>query len=410
MWNTFSDSLIKLDKASQEYITSFSGIDDNSKEFGILKKNGFIVFEQLDEFGRICLYEKQELFSRETDASYTIALGMGCNYCCEYCYEASANRSEVMTPEIASQVAEYICSQHSSTSHIQNISITWFGGEPLLYTDVLELISQKVIEYTTQNNIKYSARIITNGRFLDELTLITLQKYCVKSAQITIDGKRELYIKSKGASPEDFDSVISNVLSASGKIRLNIRLNIQNNDLCEAIAITDYLLSECDLIGKISLDFAFINDYSLSVNDARQAYIDYVDNYSRWVDYIVRQYGANKVGITVPRRKITFCGAVKVGNVCIGANGQLFRCFDNFGDNSMVVGDIWQGRFFNDTESLYYSRSYYAPENECTKCEWLPVCMGGCISQRIGGYGGFDCERYKHLQFKLKLLEGGVRI
>jgi len=59
IWNTYSNALLVLDKNEQEYIRTFTGIDDNSNSFNLLKANGFIVYEHLDEFGRVCMEEKQ---------------------------------------------------------------------------------------------------------------------------------------------------------------------------------------------------------------------------------------------------------------------------------------------------------------------------------------------------------------
>jgi len=58
VWNTYSDALLKLEKSGQKYIQTFNGNADKSYEFELLKTNGFIVYEQIDEFGRICLQEK----------------------------------------------------------------------------------------------------------------------------------------------------------------------------------------------------------------------------------------------------------------------------------------------------------------------------------------------------------------
>jgi len=266
LWNTYSNALLKLDKSSQKYIQKFNGIDDKSNEFSLLKENGFIVYEHLDEFGRICFEEKQSLFTYNADTlSFIIAPGMKCNYNCSYCFESKSDLSGIMQPEVACDVADYICQRLRNNPNARRLRVTWFGGEPLLYVNIVEIISHKLIEFTKQNNIKYYASIITNGRFLNSKTLSKLQEFCVTKAQITVDGMRELYCISKGALPNDFDCVIDNICNAADKIKISVRLNIPNNvDVVkEAIDITNYLFSERGLFGKVHVYLAYVCDYSL---------------------------------------------------------------------------------------------------------------------------------------------------
>ena len=89
IWNTYSNALLLLDKNDQEYIRTFTGFDDKSEYFDLLKTNGFIVYEQLDEFGRVCMEEKQAYFTPNPDyVEILIILGMGCNCKCNYCFQA----------------------------------------------------------------------------------------------------------------------------------------------------------------------------------------------------------------------------------------------------------------------------------------------------------------------------------
>lgn len=413
IWNTYSNALLELKKSGQEYVQSFVGIKDKSYEFDLLKANGFIVYEQIDEFGRICLQEKQSLFTcNPTSISFVIALGMTCNYNCGYCFQAAADKSKAMTTDTAEKVAEYICQQLDENLNIRNLRITWFGGEPLLHTNLIDIISRKIIKYTLQNDISFHAHIITNGRFLDKNTLLLLKECYIKTAQITVDGTRDLYCNSKGASSDDFDSVIENICFSAERIKLSIRLNIPNNDAKEAIAITDYLLTQRELLGKVHVYFAYVCDYSLSPKVSQQAYANHVQNYFEWINHIIEHYDMSEVKKLILNRgrKTTSCGLIETHNACIGPQGELYKCEHCFGNNSLIIGNIWQGRFFNEAETVYYTTIDDSSKDKCSGCEYLPMCMGDCANDYVSGFVRFDCETRKRLFLKLKLLEVGVRI
>jgi len=407
IWNTYSDALIELDERSQKYIHTFVGNDDGSDDFNLLKKHGFIVYEQIDEIGRICLQEKQELFTKNPRAlTIIIVPGMQCNYSCDYCFEANSDKSGVMTSETALDVATYICQKLSSNPNIQELRIMWFGGEPLLYVNIMETISRKVIAYTQMNNIIYRARITTNGRFLTQDTLTLLKELSIEWAQITVDGTSSSYCKSKGASPEDYKCVIENICNAAGKIGISIRLNIFDSDANEAIAITDYLLKECNLLGKIHIYFTQVCDYLSPQEISRHAYVTYANNYLIWLEHIITHYGTKSVKILTPKQKNTSCGLIRASNTCIGPSGELYRCEHCFGDVSMISGSIYTGRYFNKADLSYYSTINM--QSKCSKCEYVPICMGACANDCLRGFVRIDCETYKHIQFELKLMEGGV--
>ena len=411
MWNTYSNALIQLEESGQKYIQTFSGIDDESNEFKMLKDNGFIVYQQLDEFGRICVEEKLAMYNDNPDnLSFVIAPGTGCNYSCSYCFEASADKASVMTPEIANEVAEFICNQLKDKPNATELHIRWFGGEPLLYVNTIEIISQKVIKYAQHNNIKYSASILTNGRFLDEATLVKLQNLCIERLQITVDGTRDVYIKSKGASQEDFDCVMDNICNSATKIKTVVRLNIPNNDADKAIAISDYLLSERKLLGKIRVYFAYVCNFLLPQDPSKEAYKNYTQNYFLWESHMLKHYSIARTKFLSLTKATTNCGLIKVSNICIGPNGEFYKCEHSFGIDSMIIGNIWQGRFFNLAERAYYTMVDDPIKIKCSQCEYLPVCMGGCANDHITGFVCFDCENYKQFLYRQKLLEGGIFI
>ncbi len=409
LWNTFSGALISLDKNSVDYIDRFSRVDDKTKEFSILKNNGFIVNENIDETGLILSHEKSSLYSLSQETMYiVVSLGLGCNYNCVYCFQNEHNGTMFMDTSTAQDVAAYICKNIENRNNLKRINIKWFGGEPLLYMDALEIISKEIIKTAEKRKLEYMAGIITNGRFLNLTYINKLKKLKVTKAQITIDGMSENYCANKRASEEDFFSVIENVKMAASMINVTIRLNIAENNAEEAIKITDYLLTKCSLKNKIKIYFAYIKKFKLSKEEGESNYKKYVDNYLQWLKYVVHKYGFVVAKGTYPLRKITSCGYIRTGSLCIGCNGMLFKCESCFDEKDKIIGDIWTGRYYNKVEEYYKIPADKRKNGICLKCSYLPVCMGGCVNDELNNDYEMECKAHAKMLFTLKLAEGGI--
>lgn len=106
-----------------------------------LAYGGFIVDEGLNEFLEIESYCEENRKQTET-LGLTICPTMACNFACEYCFESSQDCKDKMTEKVQEDIFQFVKSV--SPSHL---SITWFGGEPLLAMDVIESLSKKFMDY-----------------------------------------------------------------------------------------------------------------------------------------------------------------------------------------------------------------------------------------------------------------------
>lgn len=131
-------------------------------------------------------------------------------------------------------------------------------------------------------------------------------------------------------------------------------------------------------------------------------------NYLQWIDYFVDRYGVSHR--PYPERIKQYCGRISVSNFCIGPRGELHRCLHCIGDKTKIIGDIWNGFFYNIADALFFSAVDSSLKKECPHCSYLPICMGACVKDRIKGYVRHDCESDKQLWIKLKLLSIGVKI
>jgi uncharacterized protein len=139
----------------------------SEKNAALLKNTeyaGFVVDDSLDEIGR--LVEIQQKQKASTDNLYlTIAPTFDCNFGCPYCFETAKHGT--MKENIQQAVIDFIKSQIEQLQS-NNISLTWYGGEPLLAKDIIVSMSHKINALAKTYSLTSSFNIITNGYLIDE--------------------------------------------------------------------------------------------------------------------------------------------------------------------------------------------------------------------------------------------------
>jgi len=71
--------------------------------------------------------------------SLIIAPTTGCNFECPYCFEPKKNPRSV-TKETIDKIIDYVNNQ----KEIETVSLTWYGGEPLLMEAEIETIHKRL--------------------------------------------------------------------------------------------------------------------------------------------------------------------------------------------------------------------------------------------------------------------------
>lgn len=113
-----------------------------------------------------------------------------CNLRCPYCYASGGNygqKKQMMDLSTAVDSIKYVL--HNEPS-LQEISIDFFGGEPLLNYEVIERFIEIIEDKYPMINFKYG--IVTNGTIMNE----RISKFIKKNkfhVMITIDGPKEYH-------------------------------------------------------------------------------------------------------------------------------------------------------------------------------------------------------------------------
>lgn len=162
IYNSYSNSLALLDSDDIEMYDKIEERKELPKEFQELKDMNFVLDDDDDELSKI----KYELLSsrfNNSNLSLTIAPTLACNFNCSYCYEKNAENKKSMNESTENSIIEFISEQ---IERLNTLTISWYGGEPLLEFDRIKRLSEKIIKMCDEHNVIYTAFIVTNGYLL----------------------------------------------------------------------------------------------------------------------------------------------------------------------------------------------------------------------------------------------------
>ncbi len=92
-----------------------------------------------------------------------------------------------MAPEIQDDIAR-LAERMLDASKAKKLAITWFGGEPLMATDVIEALSARLIRVAEERGCTYETWIFTNGYLLSEDVVDLLLRCRINNVHIPLDG------------------------------------------------------------------------------------------------------------------------------------------------------------------------------------------------------------------------------
>ncbi len=322
---------------------------------------------------------------RKSTLSITIMPAMGCNFSCPYCYQKKGN-SKFMNKETQKAVLKFIDDQ---IHEYDAISLTWYGGEPLLKPDIVVSLAKNINDIASSNKVKVKRHsMVSNGILLDKSTVSELSKVGLHHIQISIDS---LVYKSPSARGVIDDKgnpsiLLKNILLAKEYINIKLRVNVhkENRDELGSIinVLKKYNLDKFITLARVTSDSSFSGLVSSNNSMA-------VKDYS-----LLEQYTSNKSVaslINKLRPRDSFCSSPTGSMFVIDADGNLYRCWRNADDPKYSVGTVFDGTKDTCTEKKW---KLYQPLDcaECLNCKVAPLCMGGCAHSGLFLTKGFKAQ------------------
>jgi len=400
--NTISKSITELEDNYKNIIENNNLSELSEEEQTYLLKNGFAVSDEIDEIG-LLRYRSNKLKNSKEEMEFVIAPTLSCNFKCSYCFESP--RIGCMSDKTQQDVLLFIFNKTKSSEN-KRIHIIWFGGEPLLYPDIVINMNQKIYDYCQENGKELKSDIITNGYLLTQDLLQRLKTAHIDHFQITMDGikdihdSRRMLCNGRGT----YDIIYNNLKFFKNlDLTVSLRVNVDKNNIAtfnlfeKEIMDLNNLNIECSpaLVEVSSRHFDDImND--CFVEDESRSY--YYNN-----SYIKKYYDTFKISDYSLR--LFFCEAEHHHSYAIDELGNVYKCWNSLGVDKDILCTVTDENYNPTILSTFFARDPFS-EDDCRECPYIPICAGGCLMQKKLHNKNFcaDCK-YIFLQSAIREID-----
>ena len=389
LYNLVTSSVALLGTGEYEQISKGEFSSPEVMEMAV--ENGFVVPYGEDELEKVLAIQRMNNFSTRF-AGFQILPTTACNARCFYCYEHSY-KPEHMNQVTADSVPAFI---EGYMDMVDDIHITWFGGEPLLELDRIASLSGELMRLAEKHGIGYTSDMITNGSLADRAIVRKLVEQCgITQVQITLDGHGDEYLRRKAYLSEDvtFDTVIETMDSfVEYGAQLLIRLNIDKDNLEDCLRLIPFLGERYS-----NLDSVMLYAAPLYGTSDRSSFFAEEELNAAYREVFRAMIDAGFIqtldGLPLNFNNAT-CSAQMINNFVITPTGDVFKCEHLLADESQKVGTVFDGILFNKAMTQWASPDI--PE-KCRECGFLPSCQAGCFAAEALQFGLKRCPHIAYI-------------
>lgn len=395
LFNSFTKKFFYISQRNTEscifFLKNLNEFFDENIKFLIdeLYKNGFIVDDDRDELAELKANFYDYKNSKVLDLM--ILTTYSCNFSCWYCVQK--HKGINLTNGIELQIKKHI-EQYVLSNAIEHLTLSWFGGEPLLNVGSIQRISEFAIDFCKKNSIGFNNVITTNGSLLSPSVISILEKLNFTNFQITIDGDKlsHNHTRNNLLIKDSFSLILSNIAKLANSLPgaiVFVRINYTNKNLSESLVddLDEYL---CDV--KKNVSFLFRKVWQEKETQS-------MDDKLALIVCSLHQKGYRIIS-EFDDFNIASCYVECKHHHSIFPNGCVDRCSNK---------DINKTRgYLDETGNIVWKQiptecntNVFDVKGDCTICKFLPICMGPCPESRRKFDGILRCQMEdKQLHFQ----------
>lgn len=354
--------------------------EDQGELFDALLDRGFLVDADHDE-----LAAAEEVSARRKNRTDVLDLIImpteACNFRCHYCYEDFALGR--MLTSVREGVRNLVRERHAATP-LRRLTVSWFGGEPLVAFEVIEELSAFFLSFCEENGVEYSAAVTTNGYLLTEDVARRCLDLGITRYQITLDGPRDAHDASRYliGGGRTYDTILANLdgmAALSDDFHVTLRTNFTSENDARVPELIDELArhfsgdARFDAIYRPVGEWGGPQDAETGAHSGKEAELRKLELCSHAADH-----GLSHGDDRMLRPHGSVCYAASPWSFVIRPNGVVNKCTVALRDERNAVGLLREdGDLGLNAERMgLWVDTDDTSDSGCQTCFFRPACQG----------------------------------
>jgi uncharacterized protein len=386
LYNTRSQAEVVVDDELAEAVRGLPQTprsEKTSAALGQLARMGFLVCSPEEDARALEAFFDR---ARRDDSVLrpTVLTTYACNFACRYCVEDGLLTALAMDEDMARRAVDYI-EEKFVEYRSREISLTFYGGEPLLNMRAVRAVAARLKRYTSERGVPFGFGLCTNGALLSEEVVRELAPLGLTGAKITLDGPREVHDRNRPfrSGAGSFDVLLANIRAAADLTRISIEINFDEPNAAQVPALLDQLAAEGLAVKIERVVFSPISPTPkdrLAARPGSEVPCRILSPESArlfiWLQEQALERGF-EVGTGVAAHMCEML--MKRSSFIIDPRGELYRCGGLAGR-----AEFSAGRIDGTGTDAFLGRELW---RRCGDCALVPVCGDGCPFGAYVRYG-----------------------
>ena len=430
LMNTFTDAQLIVSRDVSELLDRIGSAGRHTAlaqaerdALATLSEHGFLVDSRDAEREHLAQYFRDVRESTD-QLRVTVLTTLQCNFACDYCLQGDHgdyNKTAAkMSMETAARVADWT-ERRLDAVDPENLSLTFFGGEPLLNMPVIYYLAERLWDACQARGVRMHISIITNGLLLTPEIVDRLKPFGLNGVKITLDGDRETHdhMRPLRGGQRTFDKIIRNIKQIAGKCNIAIGGNFDEASVESYPALLDFLASEdfADKLSRVSfkpiirekiapqpkglIPLTLVGSGSKPLNGSCMttagsgtsacSSCNGLDVKTSWLREETKKRGFQ----TNDGVHMGPCEIHRDNSHTVGPDGSLYACPGFAADSPSSTGHI-DGRQDPFRSRAAENFAKLSAWKECHDCAFIPVCAGGCTvaaNNELGNMNTPNCHK-----------------